>query len=88
MTNREKMNDRIKYHPVQIISGEGEAETRELYEGTRTSRAIKRRLSRERRSGCRVRALVYDHSNGCDDDSEAFGIDVEKGGMEEWHWIE
>lgn len=45
---------------VEIISGEGENGTREMYYGVRSARAIKARLTRERCGGDRWAVLVVD----------------------------
>lgn len=58
------MIDLIKTNDIRIISGEGEIGTAEAYNGKRTMRAIKTRLTRERAGGDRwARAEVYSHSN-------------------------
>ena len=51
-------------HPIRIVSGEGEIGHIEQYTGKRTIRAIKLRLTRERRRYGKdgwVRASVYSH---------------------------
>jgi hypothetical protein len=45
---------------LQIISGEGEVGTVEMYRGARTARAVKARLTRERCGGDRWAVLVVD----------------------------
>jgi len=55
-------------NPIYIISGEGDIGTCEKYNGARTSRAIKSRLTKECSGGDRwARAIVYSHSNHCGD---------------------
>ena len=52
----------IQTNDILIVSGEGEVGGTESYNGTRTMRAIKSRLTRERCHGDRwARALVYSH---------------------------
>ena len=56
-------------HPIHIVSGEGDYGTVEVYDGKRTDRAIKMRLTRERCHGDRwARAVIYTHtaSDGAD----------------------
>ena len=61
------MENLIKQHPeseIVILSGEGEIGTFERYTGTRTSRAIKSQLTKER---CRddrwAKAYIYLHES-------------------------
>lgn len=69
-------------HPVQIISGEGDEGTAELFTGKRTELAIRRRLNAERGSGDRwARAIVYSHST----EHGQVGIEVESGEYQTWH---
>lgn len=66
----------IKTNEIRIVSGEGEAGTSEIYNGKRTIRAIKMRLTRERCGGDRwANAKVFSHSN---DFGDVFA-DVETG---------
>lgn len=64
-------------HPIHIVSGEGEEGTVEVYNGTRTARAIKMRLTRERCGGDRwARAVMYMHTA---DDGADIGMDCTDG---------
>lgn len=45
---------------IEILSGEGEQGTRETYEGARTVKAIRARLTRERAGGDRWAILIID----------------------------
>lgn len=60
---------------IQIISGEGENGTAEIYTGKRTMLAIKRRLTKERCKGQRwAKAIQCLYNNGAD-----VFIDIESG---------
>lgn len=64
-------------HLIHIVSGEGEVGTVEVYTGTRTDRAIKMRLTRERCHGDRwARAMIYMHTT---DDGADVGMDCTDG---------
>lgn len=53
----------IEINEIRIVSGEGEVGTSETYNGKRTLRAIKMRLTKERCGGDRwARAKVFLHS--------------------------
>jgi hypothetical protein len=66
----------IETNEIRIVSGEGEVGTTEIYNGKRTVRAIKMRLTKERHSGDRwANAEVFSHSN---DFGDVF-VDVETG---------
>ncbi len=66
----------IETNKIQIVSGEGEVGTSETYNGKRTIRAIKMRLTKERCGGDRwASAKVFSHSN---DFGDVF-VDVESG---------
>jgi len=77
------INDRVQTlidagHPIRVTSGEGEVGHVDPYTGTRTVRAIKRQLSRERAGGDRwARASVYSHQSAVDGGD--VWIDVETG---------
>ena len=67
-------------HPIHIISGEGENGTVEVYEGKRTDRAIKMRLTKERCQGDRwARASIYLYDS---DHQIPVGMDCETGEMD------
>lgn len=54
----------IKTNEIRIVSGEGEVGTSETYNGKRTLRAIKMRLTKERCGGDRwSQAKVFHHSD-------------------------
>lgn len=54
----------IETNLIRIVSGEGEVGSSKTYDGKRTIRAIKMRLTKERCSGDRwARAKVFSHSN-------------------------
>ena len=54
----------IETNEIRIVSGEGEVGTIETYNGKRTLRAIKMRLTKERCGGDRwAKAKVFSHSN-------------------------
>ncbi len=54
----------IETNKIIIVSGEGECGTVETYNGKRTMRAIKLRLTKERCGGARwAKAKVYSHTN-------------------------
>ncbi len=61
----------IETNEIRIVSGEGEVGTTEIYNGKRTVRAIKMRLTKERWAN----AEVFSHSN---DFGDVF-VDVETG---------
>lgn len=66
----------IETNEIRIVSGEGEVGTSEIYNGKRTIRAIKMRLTKERCGGDRLaNAKVFSHSN---DYGDVF-VDVETG---------
>lgn len=66
----------IETNEIHIVAGEGELGTTEIYNGARTIRAIKTRLTKERCGGDRwAKAKVYSHSN----DLGAVFVDVETG---------
>lgn len=66
----------IETNRIDIVSGEGEVGIREPYAGARTLRAVKARLTRERRGGDRwARALVFSHATGHGD----VFVDIETG---------
>lgn len=66
----------IETNEIRIVSGEGEVGTTEIYNGKRTLRAIKMRLTKERCGGDRwAKAKVFSHSNGYGD----VYVDVETG---------
>lgn len=66
----------IETNEIRIVSGEGEAGTSEIYNGARTIRAIKMRLTKERRGGDRwANVKVFSHSN----DFGGVFVDVETG---------
>jgi hypothetical protein len=53
---------------IYIVSGEGDYGTRELYTGTRTARALRLRLTRERCEGDRWAKIV--DADGCELDPD------------------
>lgn len=61
------MKNLLNQHPeseIVILSGEGEIGTYELYAGTRTERAIKSRLTKEKCHGDRwAKAYIYLHES-------------------------
>lgn len=66
----------IETNEIRIVSGEGEIGTIESYNGKRTLRAIKMRLTKERCGGDRwAKAKVFSHSNEYGD----VFVDVETG---------
>lgn len=66
----------IKTNEIRIVSGEGEVGTSVVYNGKRTIRAIKMRLTKEKCGGDRwAKAKVYSHSN----DFGHVYVDVETG---------
>lgn len=66
----------IEANEIRIVSGEGEVGTSEIYNGERTIRAIKMRLTNERCGGNRwANAKVFSHSNNVGD----VFVDVETG---------
>lgn len=66
----------IETNEIRIVSGEGAVGTSEIYNGKRTIRAIKMRLTKERCGGARwANARVFSHSN---DYGDVFA-DVETG---------
>ena len=66
----------IETNEIRIVSGEGEVGTIETYNGKRTLRAIKMRLTKERCGGDRwAKAKVFSHSNEYGD----VFVDVETG---------
>jgi len=66
----------IETNEIRIVSGEGEVGTSEIYNGKRTIRAIKMRLTKERCGGDRwANPKVFSHSN---DFGDVF-VDVETG---------
>lgn len=66
----------IETNEIRIVSGEGEVGTTETYNGKRTLRAIKMRLTKERCGGHRwANAKVFSHSNNYGD----VFVDVETG---------
>lgn len=80
------MEELIQKNEIHIISGEGDYGTRERYDGKRTLRAIKIRLTRERCNGDRwARAEVYSHESK---DGGLVGIDIESGDYCTWHELD
>lgn len=72
----------IDNNKIAIVSGEGEIGHAELYNGKKTARALKSRLTRERCNGDRwAKAIQYEGINKCD---EPFGIDLETGEPCSW----
>lgn len=66
----------IETNEIRIVSGEGEVGTIDGYNGKRTLRAIKMRLTKERCGGDRwAKAKVFSHSNEYGD----VFVDVETG---------
>lgn len=66
----------IETNEIRIVSGEGQVGTSETYNGKRTLRAIKMRLTKERCGGDRwARAKVLHHS---DEGSDVF-VNIETG---------
>jgi hypothetical protein len=66
----------IETNEIRIMSGEGEVGTIDGYNGKRTLRAIKMRLTKERCGGDRwAKAKVFSHSNEYGD----VFVDVETG---------
>ena len=66
----------IEANEIRIVSGEGEVGTTEIYNGKRSLRAIKMRLTKERCGGDRwARAIVFSHANNYGD----VFVDVETG---------
>lgn len=66
----------VETNEIRIVSGEGEVGTSEIYNGKRTMRAIKMRLTKERCGGDRwATAKVFSHKN---EHGDVF-IDVETG---------
>lgn len=66
----------IETNEIRVVSGEGEVGTCEIYNGKRTIRAIKMRLTKERCGGDRrANAKVFSHSNNYGD----VFVDVETG---------
>ena len=63
---------------INIISGEGEGGTSAVYTGARTGRALKCRLTKERRGGRWAKAVVYSHEPACGA-GPSVGIDFETG---------
>jgi hypothetical protein len=72
----------IETNEIVIVSGEGTGPgTVEKYEGKRTLRAIKTRLTKERCGGDRwARAIVYSHES----DWGPAGVDIIAGEYEGW----
>lgn len=58
----------IETNEVQIVSGQGDMGQVEIYNGKKTMRAIKMRLTKESFGGsCWAKAKVFSHSNDfCD----------------------
>lgn len=84
MTTQKELSwaDMLARNPILIISGEGERGTAEPYNGARTERAIRVRLTRERAHGDRwARAVVYMHE--CGDGTHA-GCNIETGECCSW----
>lgn len=72
----------IAANRIVIVSGEGERGHIEAYQGARTMRAIKARLTRERCGGDRwARAEVYSHESA----AGPVGVDVMSGEQRHWH---
>ena len=71
------MEQLLEKNDILIISGEGSGPgVEEQYEGARTVRAIKARLTKERAGGDRwAKALVYSHET----DGAAVFVNVETG---------
>lgn len=68
--------------PIAIVSGEGTHGSAETYDGKRTLRAIRARLTREESGGDRwARAVVY---AGVNLDGEVVGIDIQTGEGCDW----
>ena len=66
----------IETNEILIVSGEGDVGTSKTYNGKRTIRAIKMRLTKERCGGDRwAKVMVFMHSN---DFGDVF-VDVETG---------
>jgi hypothetical protein len=66
----------IKSNQIRIVSGEGETGTMQIYNGARTLRAVKARLTKERCGGQRwAKAMVFSHSN----DGGDIYVDIESG---------
>lgn len=67
----------IETNEIRIVSGEGEVGTSETYNGKRTIRAIKMRLTKERCGGDRwAKALVFSHTNNIGDALDDVYMDV------------
>lgn len=60
----QKMQALIENNAIRIVSGEGENGTIEQYEGKRTERAIKMRLTKERCGGDRWARAEVACNNG------------------------
>jgi len=74
----------IETNEIRIVSGEGEVGTTEIYNGKRSLRAIKMRLTKERCGGDRwAYAKVFSHTNNIgykfDDIYVDVFLDVETG---------
>lgn len=66
----------IETNDISIIAGEGEVGTTKSYDGKRTLRAIKMRLTKKRCAGDRwANAKVFSHSN---DSGDVF-VNIETG---------
>lgn len=66
----------IETNEIRIVAGEGEVGTVEVYNGKRTIRAIKMRITKERCRGDRwAQAKVFSHSNEFGD----VFVDIETG---------
>lgn len=75
----------INKNEIRIVSGEGEMGTVEVYNGKRTQRAVKARLTRESCKGDRwARAIQYSHTN----DHGDVGVNLETGEYCTWPTID
>jgi hypothetical protein len=67
----------IETNEIRIVSGEGEVGTTEIYNGKRSLRAIKMRLTKERYGGDRwAYAKVFSHTNNIGDKFDDIYVDV------------